>query len=370
MLVYSLERTKIKMSEQAPIQEQHKLNERMAKTALMLGVVASLAGNLAESPDRAEAVPHRLRDVHELPGYNKRVSSETRAKLADSTVVLMSRYKGSNDDWEEVCTVTAVKVPGQNPDDRLFLTAGHCIEVGAQSGSFKLPSNPLKSANFMKAQPKEFVITDADANKTMRHMTPLGEVTGISVNTSGIDSALLRVVSTGDLPQTGKRLSDIPSISYKRAKLAQGRQVAITTSPENSVAPINTTGRYLGTVNVRDTDNGPMRKIDLVGIKPKTQDKDACLPGASGSSALAENGAVLGPLSFAVNFGYKKTPAVPSDTLASPDAMLARNLWSKDLRVNMKDFSTICGYSHTPATFAMDMLQGLNNPAEKYVQGS
>lgn len=360
--------------EQAPdqIHQEQTVQQYMGgvKMAVMLG--AAVGALIAGSAETANAAPKKLRTLQELPGLNKKVGLETRQKLNNSTVVLISRYKNQPASaWEKVCTATAVTMAGQKPEARLFMTAGHCFDVGDGSGVLDMPNNPTGAANFAGVLGKDYAFADINATQNIQKMSPMGFVSDVVINTKDTDVALLKAQKSDKIAQGAKTLDDIIPITYKRAKLTQGQQVAMYTSPSSVTTPIKTTGRYLGIINHRDTDNGPVRKIALVGISPKSQDKDGCLPGASGSSALAENGTVFGPLSYAVNFGYKQRPAVPSDTFASPDALVARNIWSNDLRVKLKEFPTICGYTVPPTNFEAQMLAGLHTPAENLgIQGS
>ena len=336
-----------------------------ARRLLAVGAIAVVGlGGLASGAEKAEAT-QSLRSVTELPGYKMNVDPGTRSQLEASTQLLEGRYASDESDtrypWETVGTAVAIKFAGQNPNARYFLASNRAVGVGPETGSFKLPNNPLKSANYLNITGKKFAITDKNANSDMQQLT-FAEADGVSVNTDGGDVSLVSVVSAGDYAQTGMRLSDVPSINWKgMAKAKPGQQMAVYGFPYGSNVAVKTVGRFLGTTQFHNEKTGITQTVDIVGIKPKTPNADACIA-ADGSIASAKN-ATTGPLTTVINRGY---PGSPSGEV-TPDAEALWRTTEQDLEVNLSKFTTLCVYGRINLK---SMEAGLKNFAEQYgVQG-
>lgn len=341
--------------------EQQKRSHGPGEKALIIaGAVAAIAtGSALANPEQAEAI-QGLRNVTELPGHRlNTVSPEIRQKLEDSTVSLKSRYiSDANYPFEVAGSAVSIKLPGQNPNTRYFFSSNRAIGVGPESGSFKFPGQ--KSMDYVNVVGENFIVSDPFAGGVLADIA-FGQATGISVNTNGNDVSLLKVESTGDIEQTGMRLSDVPSVTYKgmgKAKL--GQKMAVYLLDPTSKVPIKTVGRYVGTSQIKDS-NGVVRTIDYVGAKANTLSAD-------GSIASAKN-ATTGPLSYVINTGISENDPVVARTAQDiADAQLEKRAIEQDIEVDLSGYNTIFAYGRVnPAV----MVAGLNRFAEQYgVQGS
>ena len=341
--------------------ENKKMSEQLkrnpAEKALMIaGAVAAIAtGNALANPGQAEAI-QSLRNVTELPGYKlSTVSPEVRQKLEDSTVQLKSRYiSDANYPYEVAGSAVSVKLPGQNPNIRYFLSSNRSIGVGPESGSFKVSN--LKAGNYINITGKEFGLFDPFAGGALADI-PFGQATGISVNTNGNDVSMMQVESTGDIEQTGMRLSDVASIAYKGMNKARlGQKMAVDVLDTGSKVPVKTVGRYVGTSQIKDEETGVIRTIDFVGIKANTLSAD-------GSIAASKN-ATTGPLSFVINTGIgENDPVVARTAKEVAEAQLEKRAIEQDLEVDLSGYKTIFAYGRVnPST----MVAGLKVFAEQY----
>lgn len=341
------------MSEQLPTQ-----HNSLRKAALIVGLATAAIAGGGELAQSAEAT-QSPRDVTELPGHNANtVSPEVRKNLQDSTVSLGSRYiSDANYPFENTGTTVAIKLRGQNPNTRYFLATNQQIGVGPESGSLKVPGQ--KALNYTHITGKEFDVFDPFAGGALADI-PFARATGISVNTNGNDVSMLKVESTGDVEQTGMRLSDIPSVTYKGMNKAKpGQKMAVYIPDAGTKTPISIVGRYVGTSQIKDA-NGVVRTIDFVGIKANVLD-------ANGVIASAKN-ATTGPSTFVVNTGIRENDPVFARTAKEiAEAQLEKRAIEQDVEVDLSGFKTVVAFGRVNPTV---MVQGLERFAENYgVQG-
>lgn len=318
--------------------------------------------------DEASAASKTMAKPKQLPGAGVTVKDATKEKLQQSTVKILARWKGYEGDWYETCTGTKVNAVGAE----YVATAAHCFgeATGAESGLIDTQNNSSsqepKALDFLHASPLEYAISDPLLSSDQRKQTPLGIVEGIAIGVQGTDWALLKVRPTdvGEAQIQPRTFNDIAPFPYtsglaRKQQPVAGQQVALFGVPSASQnVPVPAKGTYLGRAKTYNSFGKPVA-FDYVGIKPKTPDRDTCNFGASGSSFSADvyDGKVAfvsGPLSRRLNTKYD--PYSPQYYVDGEPNSIVQDMTrlnieagmrtlENDLKVSLKSFTTICGFS-------------------------
>lgn len=310
----------------SPEKSEARAYEQTSATAVP---VLSEKGSQSES---AKA-PARLRRVTELPGWGIEVSRQEAERLQESTLKLEARHKEMGN-FEE-CTFVKVKMPSGNAGG---ITAAHCFSelTGRKYGLLKPGVNgypdTLEARDILIPDSAyEYLVLDPKAPGG----NPIGKVKGISVK-PGKDLALLQIEPWEASDGVSRSFNDIPSLTYKSAfkKPLEGQAVAYASVPTSSGKTlIGGKGVYVGRMPFYNNVENVTQIVDVVAQTPKSHDKNAGSPGASGSSVALKGGQFFHALSGRESLGYGVTKnSVNAD---KPSALYYWNMAQKLLRVRL-----------------------------------
>src|SRR5581483_1810818 len=174
------------------------------------------ATNLVPQAKMADMRP--LRDLDRLPGYNMHVTKQERDLLANATLKLTEKsYTDQNvqNAWFEYCTLLDVSIPGV--EGTYGLTANHCFPqaIPFSNGLFFEPNQ--SAVNVIYSAGHQYDVIDPHVSSNDRANFPIGQVTGISLDTKGVDQGLLQIDAPNPAEQTapydGERpLKDVASV--------------------------------------------------------------------------------------------------------------------------------------------------------------
>jgi hypothetical protein len=350
--------------------------------AVTTGVAeAETAGNnggtyapIAHGPKNA----NDLRSINQLSGYSMRVSQLQEEEQAAVTVKLgeqpYSNGASNPAPGEQWCTGLNVDFPGTS--NSYVLTNAHCFETatGQAYGVFYDTSKPPHAAeNYIGLSGYQYSILDPEVPSAVRGQFPMGIVDGLSIDTSGVDAALLNVVPDNGNKDSGQPptykgeppYSAYPAISFDRltnsAKYEEpGQQVAMDGIPAaNGNKPIKTTGRYLGRYVYTPYPNYYSWPLDLVAVKAESPFSDACQHGSSGGSAELADGDFLGGLNSRFSTGYGPTHFYAYQDTPSFDKTQIKDM-EKALKVKVPEGDTVCGFTVLPQNVGYTLLSGFN----------
>lgn len=338
---------------------------------------ASHAGSDASTPDYEMPKPSSLR------GYNNPLNPETRKEGREATVEIRMRYAGSDEGqaWYKSCTGVKTTVNGK----ARISTAAHCFEnlTGESFGLLKAKPGQPNALNYIEKTKGmvEYAVFDPQVDPSERKHKPLMKVDGIAIAT-GNDAALLSVVPL-EKPSEGmpRTFDQIPAIKLADTQATatprpqRGQRVSLYgVFSANGEKQSTSLGRYLGRIKDYNED-GTVRYVDVVGMKPKTIAEDTCLPGSSGSSftATSKTGSTYlsGPMSGNINetWGpalfngrvYDKDPNSVANEIEG--AKFWRQKLTSLLNVNTSSFTTICTFSANLPNLVKIMESGFNTMA-------
>lgn len=300
------------------------------------------ADSLSSGIESSHDLSNGLRSTNELPGLSEKVSQEQISTLENSLVTILVEPNGGSS-WAQHCSGLKVTVDGND----YVQTAAHCFEPytglippGAQSDNI-LPVTSYSYAIGLPANQKE--------------LTPIAEVTAVSVDVNGNDTALLQLSS--ELPAF-QGIPAVPIETVAAVSPTPGEQVAMVGVPESdNDNPVIGEGTYIG--QVQDPNNSA-QKIDVIGLNTPSSTQDSCYFGASGSSAIFADGHVSGPLTVRSGRGEQEDP-----TLKSDDPAVAANLRAQLEQAtgyNLEPFNVLCGYAIPPANAYDLLINGFNTP--------
>lgn len=320
--------------------------------------------NIHREPDMEQYV----RSIEHMPGYGIKLSKETRKQLADSTVKIVMRPKGSGSGWGETCTGLKVKI-----NNEVFITsAKHCfnhenwqtLSTNYSNGdqSIQVPAvNIAPNAGF------EYVVVDPRIKRTSysAEVPPVvAMIEGIMLDPNdNTDWALLKPVTNEAKVGNYQIFKDIPSVDLMKMdkKPKVGQEIGVYGLPAvTNHRPVAGKGYYLGNIGNPYLQNGEMA---LVGLLAKDQVHDSCLFGASGSSAMAE-GILFSGLALRNNT-YYYGPNAERHGLdgRSEDMQYWRDLMEKSNGINLDRFTTICGYTVKNLSHWLKLRNGMSNTA-------
>jgi hypothetical protein len=367
---------------------RHTLLPALAVGALALGLsdvipADALGANGSGHPPETTLYSPPLRSISKLPGFSLDVTKKERSELASSTLKLTERYYSSQqpnpNPWYDTCTLLDVSIPGVSTT--YGLTANHCFGniTGAHTGSFINPSDRKQTAlNYIYASTTQFDIVDPLVPPSQRNNFPIGEVTGISADTQGVDQALLQIGLPNKADQTapynGERpFQDVPAVPITKMVMAGvkpviGQEVAMYGIPGASGnTPVIATGRYigryilLGALNGNEQGGALTRALDIVVVPADSPQKDACEHGSSGGSAVTSTGQFFNDLSYRLSTGYGSQHRYdPSSDTATYDQTMIPSI-EKALKVKIPLGDTVCGFSVPRKNFIYTLLAGLSN---------
>lgn len=336
---------------------------------------AAVPANTYREPDMEPYV----RSIEDMPGYGIKISKEIRKQLADSTVKIVMRFKGSDSGWAEYCTGVKVRI-----DNETFITtAKHCF---SQEGWYRLSTNHTAAGqnihtpavNIAQAAAFEYAVVDP----RIKRSTYSPDVPPVVAMVGGImldpnddtDWALLKPVNDEQKVGNYQIFKDIPSLDIMKLtkKPVVGQEMAVYGMPQvTNSRPVAGKGIYLGTFDnpYHEADGqAGSGKMALVGLQVSDQIHDPCLYGGSGGSASAK-GVLLNALAFRNNTYYLKNPdRHPTDGSVESN-LYWRDLMEKTTGINMDRFTTICGYTIQKPSHWLKLRDGINNiavfPAEQ-----
>lgn len=363
-------------SAQPPALEQEHITRQahtMRNLMEIAGVTLALmhAGPVTETadanhPNPDTPTPDQIRpNPSSLRGYNIPLSPETRKQGKEATVEIRKRYAGSSPDeeWVKDCTGVKTIVGGKVR----VSTASHCFEnlTGEHFGIIKsVPGQPTAANYIDRANGLvEYAVFDPQVDPGERKHKPLAKIDGISIAAKQ-DWALLSVAPLETPPEGVPRTFDqIPALKLAAAQSeapprpGRGQRVSLYgVFSANGEKQSTSIGRYLGRTTYVNED-GSIRYIDVVGLKPKTIAEDTCLPGSSGSSftATSKGGITYmsGPMAGTTNetWGPAIHNNLPNDEKPNDvsneieEAKYWRAEFTRKLNVNTRSFSTICTFS-------------------------
>lgn len=224
---------------------------------------------VATSPNRTETAPATTQPetkpdfsgFKELPGYGKEVNQSNFEQLENSSVMIWSRPKGSNeafspDDGGNL--VTANGVTHINTDVHQF--------EGAVSSDFKnqqdSSSYDIDPANIIDQVNREYVLSLQNQNPNQ--VGPIAKVTGIAVSRNPhFDQARLSVGNTT------AAFNNLKPMLYQDGTPQPGEEVAVYSSrrvsaqnTNNFTSAVAETGIYLG----RAAPNNKGIMLDFIGV--------------------------------------------------------------------------------------------------------
>jgi hypothetical protein len=368
----------------------------LAQQALLpvtaIGAIATGVGDILPvdavalpSQDNGHLIEHRdtprLRNINQLPGFKLKVTKGEENELDNATLKLtVSDYSASTQTnpsgFGEWCTILDVSIPGVNND--YGLSANHCFAAatGSTTGSFSNPLEPgFTALNYIDETTQRFNVIDPHVAPSVRDEFPIGQVNGISIDTAGVDQALLALnppnTSDQTVPYAGERpLADVPAVPITKLVTAAkepivGQQVALYGIPAvDGNIPVATTGRYIGRYTLdRSDEAGPAlinSKLDLVAVPAAIPEEDPCEHGSSGGSAITATGPFFGSLSYRFSTGYGPQHRYdPPDQPGYNQYMIANIERALDVKIPLGD--TVCGFSVLPKNIGYTLLAGLNS---------
>lgn len=320
--------------------------------------------NIHREPDMESYV----RSIEDMPGYGIKISKETRKQLADSTVKIVMRAKGSESTWAEFCTGLKVKI-----DNQVFITsAKHCFNTeGWQTLSTNYIDGDqniqVPAVNIAPNSAFEYAVVDPRIKRTSytADVPPVvAVIEGIMLDPNdNTDWALLKPVNDESRVGNYQIFKDIPSVDLMKMdkKPVVGQEIAVYGLPQvTNSRPVAGKGLYLGTFKNPYLQNGEMV---LVGLQAKDQIHDSCLYGASGSSAMA-NGILFSGLALRNNVYYYGSNSERHLTDGTPEAnQYWRDLMERSTGVNLDRFTTICGYTIKSPRHWLKLKAGMENIA-------
>ncbi|OVE78484.1 hypothetical protein BVY00_02665 [bacterium G20] len=317
--------------------------------------------------------PKRLKNPSELPGAKIEISKRTQELHRAATVQII--VKDNNKFYSLACSGTKT-----GPNE--VSTAEHCVDQMAQLQDSELvkPNGP-PAQDFIKlaeASGLEYFIADSQASLGARESYPIAKVTGIALNTRGVDFALLKVEEipinyNPAFPQANypiRHFSEIPSIPLPNKPLRPipGQKVTISALPHypgggvyNQLLTQN--GVYLGTMPTADGGSS-----DVVAFNyNKTKICDA---GSSGSSFAADtknglfvSGALRGTRNFKfISEDYTSPGTIKSGIKAALEN--GRQEHAKLLGINLGSFDGLCIYPIVNNTMVEDLRNSFGHYAD------
>ncbi len=306
---------------------------------------ASVGGPLAG--EAMAATPNYLPKPSGLRGYDKPLNPETKQLGAEATLQLRWKYADS-EQWYDLCSALNVSVGAT----KRISTAAHCFSnvTGSKYGFLPTQPGPKAVDYAIIAKEKNLVFGVFDPQVTPEARQPLAIINGISIGYEN-DQALL----SWELPESPpagvpRTMEQIPALELADTQAAavprpeRGQKVFLTGVQEaNGWRKISSTGRILGRIKLYN--NGVVRYLDIVGIKPKALFQDNCMPGDSGSSYVAtgKDGRTYpsGALSGVINESWASDPSLKN--FSSPlGGEIMRLSYQSDLDVDTTSFKTLC----------------------------
>jgi hypothetical protein len=393
-----------------------KLVGPIALAAALANVAPAMAENAPAAQAAGESVEMaepNLRPLESLPGAEYKVSLQSKDLLKNATVKIMRREKtadasGQPGMWKNHCTGVKIK-QGKNT---FISTAAHCFrrEQGTEysvkndrgetertvvsqdmSYSNEYEGAPV-AADFIRNSEFEYALFDPKVIFDERQ--PIATVTGISLNLTQKDAALLRVMASPNVSAPNRSYKKISSIvKDKDLKQPKPGQKVIVTGAPTATANMLVTRRatYLGQAKryyqEGATDNGEM--VDLVAYDSPDPSTDPCNFGGSGTSFVADtetpktlrkNGKkyklpttpfMSGALSIRSNISYDPVDSQPSITDPGARQAIAEKMskewhyYRDTLGVQLNERMTICGFAVEPVQTITEMKNAFGKYAQR-----
>ncbi len=326
----------------------HTLHRNFNRIGAGLLAAASVGGPAAR--EAVAMTPNYMPKTSSLRGYDKPLNPETKKRGAEASVQIRWRYIDS-EQWYDLCSATMVRVGGQTR----VSTAAHCFKVLTGSKDGLLPTQPgpkaVDYAIIAKERGLEYGIFDAQVVPEARQL--LAIVNGIAVGYQN-DQALASIAPPSSPPVGAPRtIEQIPPLALADTQSAavpspaRGQKVSITgVQQKNGWRQISSTGRFLG--RIKQYNNGVVRYLDIVGLKPPKMEQDNCMPGESGNSYVSTGkygtAHTSGALSGVINESWASDPMAGNQNGIMGDQIM-RLTYQSSLNVDTNPYKTLCIYT-------------------------
>lgn len=294
--------------------------------------------------NKTDILGSNLKRLRDLPAFGEKISQDRQEQLTNSTVHIIYRLKGSEDDWIDNCTATKINYQGTN----YIRSAKHCFTSAKNNGD-TTTSQPQTAHNYIEVSDYEYAVS---YGKDIH--IPLAYVSGMSLSEID-DSALLKVESSkkGGPGSVQEAWDKIPALKYDSMipQPVPGEQVAISGYTWiNGFRRSTGTGTYLGsTKSLTDNPNGLPSVVTqsyYVGINPYGFLTDHCNYGDSGGAFITQSGFFSGGLEWRNNIGYSNGLPNPNGTTTIERPDIAQRIkYETELGVDTSGFATVCKFS-------------------------
>lgn len=357
-------RAEVATGQERERQQELEYQRRLDEQGAQLDREAAIAGRLS-GVDRDVISGKGLGKASDLPGFGTIVSADQREKLADSSLKIIKRNKGSNDEWQPWCSANKVIIDGT----AFVETAGHCFE---EQGRIIIPGKggpedlaydiaPLSTADYAVVAPQPEAAQTYPAA-----LLPLAYASGITINLGGTDVALIKpdtqsrpVATDGGVT----RFDELTALDSPQSLGAPtpGQEVALQGMPTASGhVRVQAVGINLGRASFSDHYGF----LEAVGVRDITSPgQDPCSYGSSGSQGWLADGHRTGPLSRRNNntFAERENPG-DSPRLDQENRLKLE----QQLHLNLGEFSTVCMFEIADSTILTALVKAMGHylPAE------
>lgn len=358
-----------KLKTKLSVEHDHIISDKKQISRLTV-LLSRLAGS--GKINKTDILGSNLKRLRDLPAFGEKISQSRQEQLTKSTVHIIYRAKGSEEDWIDNCTATKISDRGRD----YIRSAKHCFTSAKNNGDITT-SQAQTAHNYIEVSDYEYAVS---YGKDIH--TPVAYVSGMSLSEID-DSALLKVESSqkGGSGSVQEAWNKIPALKYDSMtpQPVPGEQVAISGYAWINGFRLSTgTGTYLGSIkSLTDSPDGlppVVTESYYVGINPYGFTSDRCNYGDSGGAFSTQSGFFSGGLEWRNNIGYSNGLPNPNGTTTVERPDIAQRMkYEKELGVDTSGFATVCKFSgqimdtgHPKMDTIANLVQGFNYPVSRF----